>query len=256
MAPVICTGLNQLHVSSKITRKIVYDNDSEFGLGVTNLYHYQGTEIVSTIVQHLQQDSFTGKLLRTSIEAAKIEIGSEHNTFQLPFATSSSFLTDCWIKYVWRYAREQNIHIDDQVTYSLSGNSPDDPFIMDVCVTLGLKKRSLLKFNRCRLYLQIITLKISEPLTHLTSMRPTKLKKQHNFISRILWPVQPRPSQSSIKIWRQALQRIREEYTNIPQHISPSRERIWLWYYDPNLATMYQKSGNTWQKWIRASHRG
>ena len=32
---------------------------------------------------------------------------------------------------VWRYAREQNIHIDDQVTYSLSGNSSDDPFIMD-----------------------------------------------------------------------------------------------------------------------------
>ena len=83
------------------------------------------------------------------------------------------------------------------------------------------------------------------------------VKKQHNFISRLLWPVQPRPSQSNIKVWIQALLRIREEYTNIPQHISPSWEQTWLlWYYDPNLATMYQKSGNTWQKWIRASHRG
>ena len=177
MAPVICTGLNQLHVSSKIPRKIVYGNDSEFGLGVTNLYHHQGTERVATIVQHLQQDSFTGKLLRTSIEAANIEIGSEHNIFQLPFATYSSFLTDCWIKDVWRYAREQNIHIDDQVTYSLSGNSSDDPFIMDLCVILGFKGNSLLKINRCRLYLQVNTLQDIRALNSLDFNEAYKVKK-------------------------------------------------------------------------------
>jgi len=154
----------------------VYGNDSEFGLGVTNLYHHQGTERVATIVQHLQQDSFTGKLLRTSIEAAKIEIGSEQNIFQLPFATYSPFLTDCWIKDVWRYTREQNIHIDDQVTYSLSGNSPDDPFIMDVCVTLGFKGNSLLEINRCRLYLQVLTLEDIRALNSLDLNEAYKVK--------------------------------------------------------------------------------
>ena len=110
----------QLHVSSKISRKVVYGDDSEFGLGVTNLYHHQGIEQIATIVQHIQQDSFTGKLLRTSIEAAKIEIGSAYNIFQLSFETYSPLLTYYWIKDVWRYAREQNIQIHDQVTNSLS----------------------------------------------------------------------------------------------------------------------------------------
>ena len=56
--------------------KIDYGNEDEYGLGIVNLYHYQGTKRVVPLTKHVDQDNITGKLLMTSIEAAKVEIGS------------------------------------------------------------------------------------------------------------------------------------------------------------------------------------
>ena len=63
MAPVISAGLNCLGVSSKMPRKIVYGNKDEFGLGIINLYYYQGTERISILNKHVDQDTITGKIL-------------------------------------------------------------------------------------------------------------------------------------------------------------------------------------------------
>ena len=63
MAPVISAGLNCLGVSSKMPRKIVYGNKDEFGLGIINLYHYQGTERISILNKYVDQNTKTGKML-------------------------------------------------------------------------------------------------------------------------------------------------------------------------------------------------
>ena len=61
----------------------MYGNKDEFGLGIINLYHCQGTERIALVNKHVDQNTITGRLIRTIIEAAKIEIGSDTHFFQL-----------------------------------------------------------------------------------------------------------------------------------------------------------------------------
>lgn len=105
MAPVIASGLNELRVSSKMPRNIVYCCDEdEYGVGIINLYHYQGTEWILTLTKHIDQNNITDKLLRTSIDATEIEIDSLTLFFELEYNKyNSTILTNCWIKHVWKY---------------------------------------------------------------------------------------------------------------------------------------------------------
>ena len=100
MAPLVLAGLNCLEVSSKMPRKIVYSSKDEFGLGVMNLYHYRGTERIAIIKKHDDQNTITAKMIRTTIEVAKVEIGSCTHFFQLDYKVYDPLLTECWIKDV------------------------------------------------------------------------------------------------------------------------------------------------------------
>ena len=100
MALVIVAGLNCLRVSSKLPKKIVYSNKYKFGLGIVNLYHYQGTERITIIKKNVDQNTMTVKMIRTTIEAAKVEIGSWTHFFQLDYKVYGPLLTEYWIKDV------------------------------------------------------------------------------------------------------------------------------------------------------------
>ena len=212
MAPVVTAGLNCLGVSSKMPRKIVYGNKDEFGLGITNLYHYQGTERIAILNKHVDQDTITGKMIRTTIEAAKIEIGSWKHFFQLEYKVYSTLLTDCWIKDVWKFASEQNIHILESRTQQIERRSNNDVMLMDACVDLGYSKTDLQKINRCRLYLQVTTLQDVRALGSNRWNEAYKNIRPNYFKSSLLWPKQPKPSKSITRVWRQALRRISELY--------------------------------------------
>ena len=256
MAPVIAAGLNCLGVSSKMPRKIVYGNKDEFGLGITNLYHYQGTERIAIINKQVDQNTITGKLIRTTIEAAKIEIGSETHFFQLDYKDYSPLLTECWIKDIWKFAHEQNIHIIERRTMKVEKRSSDDVMIMDACVELGYSKADLQKINRCRLFLQVMTLQDVRVLGSAGWNDTYKLQRPEYFKSKLTWPKQSRPSRSISRLWRQALRRIKELYPDPLRSIHSTSHLIWLWFYDPLLSTLYQKIGNVWRKWVRANRRG
>ena len=63
---------------------VVYGNTDEFGLGVTNLYQYQGTERIDILNRHVDQDTITMvNCCVLPIEAAKIGIGSSSHFFHL-----------------------------------------------------------------------------------------------------------------------------------------------------------------------------
>ena len=50
------------------------------------------------------------------------------------------YFTDCWIKGVWKFAYEQNIHITERCAPKIDKSSGDDVMIMDACVEVGYGK--------------------------------------------------------------------------------------------------------------------
>ena len=66
MTYVISVGVDCLGVSRKMLRKIVHGNKDEFCLGITNFYHYQGTERISIVNTHVDQETITAFFLNNN----------------------------------------------------------------------------------------------------------------------------------------------------------------------------------------------
>jgi len=75
MAPILTGGLPKIGVSRSMARSLVYAPIKYQGLAIGNLYITQGLVQVKALLDHIWQGTTTGKLLRTSIEYVKIELG-------------------------------------------------------------------------------------------------------------------------------------------------------------------------------------
>jgi hypothetical protein len=90
MAPILMSGLNALGMQRHLPRAVGYATLKYQGLAVPNLYVEMGIQHISLVLQETYRNSLTGKLVRMSIEAAKVEVGIIcHHRDQLePFSVS------------------------------------------------------------------------------------------------------------------------------------------------------------------------
>ena len=116
MAPMLMGGLSSSGINRNIPREILYGPKNEGGLGLWNLYDFQGLSQIAFLVEHISNNNMSGDLLRCSIESAHIELGTGKNIFLLNFDKYGPLLTECWIKNIWRYAYENGIVIQEKVT--------------------------------------------------------------------------------------------------------------------------------------------
>ena len=75
MAPVLMGGLPNIGVCKTMPRSLVYAPLKYQGLDIHNLYTTQGLSHIKGLLNHIWQGTTTGKLLQTSLEYAKIEVG-------------------------------------------------------------------------------------------------------------------------------------------------------------------------------------
>jgi hypothetical protein len=62
---------------------VIHGPTEEGELNLVNLYTFQGLSRIELMQDHLGQGEMTDKLLKTTVEAAKVEIGVGCNLFQL-----------------------------------------------------------------------------------------------------------------------------------------------------------------------------
>jgi hypothetical protein len=112
----------------------------------------------------------------------------------------------------------------------------------------------------CRLYLQVTS------LSDITCGYGQKYTQAYQCIHddtiphHYIWPIQPRPSSSAIKVWRKALRtcfpRTNGDMTySLGQWLSqPSAE--WNWFYYPPSQLIFQRYSLFWRIWRRHSRAG
>ena len=260
---VINAGLPNGGTCRNYPRAALFGPKNEGGLGMDDLYRYQGTSRIAIIQEHLHTTTITGEMLRTSIEAAKIEIGIGRNIFELEYKKFGILLTECWIKDVWKFADENGITIKEEVTNNVEFEREGDVFLMEEIVHSNkFKPSELQKINRCRIHLQVMLLsEITDGYGEKFTMAYT-CHKNKSRQSPFLWPIQPRPENTIIRWWKKAIKAcfLKENTQELNQPMGrwlrfQSKEK-WQWYYINQSKTIYQKHNDRWKIWNRTSKAG
>lgn len=262
LAPVLKVALPKSHVCSTFPRAVVQGPKSELGFGKTNLYNHSGIAKISLLYEHLALQTMTGELLRCSIEAAKVEIGIGRNLFTLDFKKYGCLCTDSTVKYIWKFAFEKGIIIEDNVTSDLQLQRENDLFLTEQFVECGFTDKERAQINICRNYLRVTTL---ADITKGGGDRFTNLalegERDTQRPARYSWARQERPTNEHFRLWRSAL---RKSFPKIggsqKLHYTvkkwTSKQTGWKWFYEPRSQSLYEKSDNGWRIYKRHSRRG
>ena len=199
--------LNSSRISTSLPSSTLYGPKAEGGLELNHLYLTQGLMHIEKFYRFLNTNTITGKLIRVSLETAILEVGIGRNLFTLNYKSFHMLLSDCWIKGIWKFAQANSIEIIDRNTFYPLPQREGDVFIMEALENQGYSKQQLQILNRCRLYLQIMTLSdiMNGFGTGFTSM--FKCRKNHQKYNNYKWPFQPEPTTSMRKLWRKALRK-------------------------------------------------
>jgi len=110
---------------------------------------------IQEIVQNCGQATILGEQLQFSLETAQM---LQHLDLILnaDYKKYSSIVIDSWIKHAWRFVYENKFHFQGW-NYESKHQRIYDTFLMDHFNNAGLTKTELKTMNRCRKYLQIIS---------------------------------------------------------------------------------------------------
>jgi hypothetical protein len=79
---------------------LIYGPISHLGGGIHQWFSSQIIEQALIVMRHGPRESFTGKLLRGTMETLKLELGLSGNIFDQDFKTVGRLATDCWVKHL------------------------------------------------------------------------------------------------------------------------------------------------------------
>ena len=73
MKPILQAGLSNSSIYRNYPRDVAFGSIDEGGLGIEDMHIHQGAERIAFITEHLQEDTLSAELLKTSIELGKVE---------------------------------------------------------------------------------------------------------------------------------------------------------------------------------------
>ena len=264
MTPVLEASLTKSHVNRNFPRSVVYGPTNEKGLGMKNLYTTKGLTQISAIVQYItDNDNITGKLLRTSIELAKMELGTGRNIFTCNYWKYEALMTESWIKSVWKFMWEKGISLRERCTKNITRKRENDALIMEDILNEGNFSRTELQhINRCRIHLQVSTLSdITTGDGNHFSTLAYKCEFDETIPHKYIWPKQTRPGQHSRRLWKKAL---KLAYPSVGMYLIHKVGRWtdyigrkdWIWFYNHRTQIIYQRHERTWKAFRRVSRAG
>ena len=261
MAPILKGGLPKIGMCRTLPRKIVYGSLKNQGMGIHNLFTTQGILHIQTLLDHIWRDTETGKLIRTSIECAKMEVGILGSLFGHNFEDYGNLCEETWVKHLWKYTHDKGIRIEDKV------GDFDKLRENDSCITLhfaGAYKAGLItkaewvKANKCRKYLRVLT--ISDIASGNGKFIERNIQNGRRLYGRartLDWAIQGKPKKTDWTVWRRVLKRsITNEIGKLHMPVGKWIEEAveanlqnWVWYWDIQNKVLYKKIQNTWSKY-------
>ena len=139
-----------------------------------------------------------GKMLRLCEETVKLELGMSGNLFAIPYIKTHFLVTNSWLKNLWQF----EIMLQDQ-SPPLPTSSDKDKFIMDICLHNNLQRTDMIRINKCRKYLKVLT--IGDIINGNGKSIISSIKygqRSSAYTLTLQWPIQKDPGQKAWSVWR------------------------------------------------------
>jgi len=206
MAPCYRRGLPAVGIMCSFPRAILQAPYDYYGLGITNLYLEQGIQHILAILRYgPNNDDSTGKLIRLGLETLHLELGLNGHLLSLDWPTLHHMTTPTWITHTWRFMHENGISIETN-TPEIPMSREGDQLLTNLFLQAGIRGKDLAALNRCRLFLQVVTLAdISDGSGHYITDAMLSGKANTTFTSGFTWPNQGQPTKKEWAQWHLGL---------------------------------------------------
>jgi len=244
-APTLTALLPKVHLNRNMARSIVFGPLRFGGLAIKSLYSLQSVGQVTLFVGHLRAQDKTSSLLRISISYLQLLAGSCRPILSLPLKTYELWLDSCWMVSLWRFFTRSNVTAVLKQQWLPTITRIEDIALMDHFLQQGYRHSHLQKLNRCRIYLQVITLADivtadgGSIIPDIFEGVPLTDRK-----SALRWPCQQRPPAKDWALWSSALKTLQPRNkltTPLGSWLVKQYHQVWFWYMDPILPKLYHR---------------
>jgi len=195
--------LPKLHVNWHTARSIIFGPESYGGLSLPNLYITQGTDKLRLFLGHLRTQDRTGKLIHINMTYVQLLTGSGTLFLNQP-ECDYKWLESGWLQSLWSFTSRYSFAFLYPNGWTPTKPRENDQFIMEAFIRQRTPIKHMRILNRCRLYLQVITLSDITTADGLIILPEIKQGiRIENRPSTLQWPTQGDPPQSEWRIWRQ-----------------------------------------------------
>ena len=252
MWPLLRSYLPKSGLNRHFPRDILYGQVDKHGIGLKNIYLTQGISHVIDIIHHLWHNSLTGNLIVQSLEQLRMEVGVNGNLFEFNYDKYKAIiLTESWVQFTWKFLSDYNITFNPKIV-EFQNRREGDRCIMQEVIASGLLSDYELKwFNKCRMYLKVVTLAdIVTP--DGWSIRKDILDGQQNKTYRQFnWPEWGKPPTYAWTIWRKFLRLVFTNglSTRLSQrlgHWINLQDDEWEWFLSYDDSKLFQRRQDSW----------
>jgi Reverse transcriptase (RNA-dependent DNA polymerase) len=135
---------------------LAYSSETRQGLGMLGLFDIQGIAGTLAVIKYCNDYlHLVGKQLAISLELLTIEIGHHKQVFELNFKEWGFLATESYVKHVWRFVDSRQITVKGPQRQHI--RRVGDRYLMPTLAEAN-PPAVLLRLNRCRMYLQVLTL--------------------------------------------------------------------------------------------------
>ena len=258
MAPILTGGLPKIGISRSMARSLVYAPLKYQGLDLHNLYTTQGLVHLRGLMNHIWQGTETGKLLLTSLEYAKMEVGIIGSYFNKDYSVYGHLGEDIWVKHLWKFIYDSGIQIDDNIKdfpMVREGDSTLSEHFATAYINRKITKAEWGKANRCRVYLKVLT--VGDIASGDGRSIDAGMKKGKFNISRarnLEWQTQGYPKKTDWYVWSKVLKEsllnplgtLNSPLGRWLHHADKIYKEEWEWWIDKDKNCLFRLVKGKW----------
>ena len=156
------TFLSHMGIASTTSRALIFGSSHYSGFNLPELWVSQGTTHLTYLLGHLNAEDEVGVLLRITLDNFQLHLGFPLPPLTYPYSSIAQYIEPSWLTTTWDFMDETSalLTLSDPCIIPLERQNDCHlmPRLISLAATFSITASDIIKFNRCRLYLQVLTL--------------------------------------------------------------------------------------------------